>query len=148
VDPYRLVSTGRRWYLVCLDVDRQAWRTLRADRIAEATATGHRFRFVDPPDAAALVSRASGVSPYRYAAKVVVHTSPEQLATRVPPTVGVIEPHPSGALLSVGANDLATLAGHLVALDLPFEALEPPELSEVLRRAGDRLINAAGHADD
>lgn len=148
VEPYRLVSTGRRWYLVCLDVDRQAWRTLRADRITKAAPTGHRFRLTDPPDAAALVSRASGVSPYRYAAKVVVHTSPEQLATRVPPTVGVIETHPNGALLSVGANDLAALAGHLVALDLPFEAVEPPELIDELRRAGGRLIAAVRRVDD
>ena len=67
VDPYRLLSTGRRWYLVAFDVDRNDWRTLRADRIVAVVATGHRFRRDDPPDAVELVSRASGVSGYRYA---------------------------------------------------------------------------------
>jgi predicted DNA-binding transcriptional regulator YafY len=141
-DPFRLVSTGRRWYLVVFDVDRRDWRTLRVDRIEDVVGTGHRFHLDDPPDAADLVSRASGVSPYRFVARVVVHTSPAQLAARVPPTVGVVEPHPDGALLTVGADDVGFLAGHLVALDLPFEALEPPELRDLLRRAGERLRTA------
>lgn len=147
IDPYRLVSTGRRWYLVALDVDRDDWRTFRADRVTTVTATGHRFHLDEPPDAVDLVSRASGVSPYRYAAQVVVHASPEHVAAKVPPTVGVVEPHPDGSLLTVGADDLAFLAGHLVALDLPFEALEPPELRHLLRRTGKRLVAAHAVAD-
>ncbi len=142
VDPYRLLSTGRRWYLVAFDVDRDDWRTFRADRIIEVVPTGHRFRLEDPPDAVDLVSRASGVSPYRYAARVVVRASADAVAGKVPPTVGVVEPHPEGALLTVGADDLAALAGHLVGLDLPFEALEPPELRHLLRRAGAGLVAA------
>jgi predicted DNA-binding transcriptional regulator YafY len=144
IDPYRLVSTGRRWYLVAFDVDRDDWRTLRADRITDVVITGHTFRLEDPPDAVDLLSRASGVSPYRYAARVVVHATPARVADKVPPTVGLVEEHPDGALLSIGADDLPFLAGHLVALDLPFEALEPPELRHLLRRAGARLVAAHG----
>ncbi len=146
IDPYRLVSTGRHWYLVALDVDRQAWRTLRADRVRQVEPTGHHFRLEDPPDAVELVQRASGVSPYRYAATVVVRASPEVLAAKVPPTVGLVEPHPDGARLTVGGDDLAVLAGHLVGLGLPFEALEPPELRRLLRAVGEQLT--AGHRAD
>jgi predicted DNA-binding transcriptional regulator YafY len=32
-DPYRLVGTRNRWYLVALDVERGQWRTFRADRV-------------------------------------------------------------------------------------------------------------------
>ncbi len=60
----------------------------------------------------------------------------------MPPTVGVVEAHPGGALLTVGADDLAFLAGHLVALDLPFEAVDPPALRRLLHRAGERLVTA------
>ncbi len=139
IDPYRLVSTGRRWYLVAYDVDRADWRTLRADRIAAVTRTGHRFRLDDPPDPAAFVSRASGVAPYAVAAEVLVHAPLEEVRARVPPTVGLVEPHPQGALLSVGGHTVAAIAGHLVMLDLPFEALGPPELVAHLRRLVDRL---------
>ncbi len=35
VEPHRLVSLGRRWYLVGFDLDRDDWRTYRVDRISE-----------------------------------------------------------------------------------------------------------------
>ena len=34
VEPHRLVSLGRRWYLVAYDRDRQDWRSFRVDRIS------------------------------------------------------------------------------------------------------------------
>src|SRR5882757_4122427 len=40
LEPYRLVTTGRRWYLLCFDRDRQDWRTLRLDRMADVRALG------------------------------------------------------------------------------------------------------------
>lgn len=43
VEPYRLVSTGWRWYLVAYDLGREAWRTFRVDRVSEPFATGARF---------------------------------------------------------------------------------------------------------
>ena len=38
VEPLRVVHTGRRWYLVARDRDRDAWRTFRVDRIVVARA--------------------------------------------------------------------------------------------------------------
>ena len=34
VEPYRLVNTDRRWYLVARDLDRAAWRTARVGTVA------------------------------------------------------------------------------------------------------------------
>jgi len=42
VEPYRLVATGRRWYLVGHDCDRDDWRIFRVDRIGEPLPTGAR----------------------------------------------------------------------------------------------------------
>lgn len=142
IDPYRLVSTGRRWYLVAHDADRRDWRTLRVDRVREAVPTGHRFTQVDPPDAVEAVSRASGVAPYAHVAEVVVEASVDVVTARVPPTVAMVTHHPRGALLRVGADDLTSLIGHLVSLDLPFEAVEPPELRDMLHRIGRRVADA------
>ncbi|MGZ8738909.1 MAG: helix-turn-helix transcriptional regulator, partial [Nocardioides sp.] len=44
VEPHRLVSLGRRWYLVAYDRGRQDWRSFRVDRITDPRTTGHRFR--------------------------------------------------------------------------------------------------------
>jgi predicted DNA-binding transcriptional regulator YafY len=59
VEPHRLVSLGRRWYLVGYDLDRGDWRSFRLDRIADAAATGARFRQRDLPggDAVAFVQQ-------------------------------------------------------------------------------------------
>src|SRR5512141_2586239 len=40
VEPHRLVSVGRRWYLVAWDLTRHDWRSFRLDRMGEATMTG------------------------------------------------------------------------------------------------------------
>src|SRR5919201_3211902 len=39
VEPHHLVHTGRRWYLVAFDVDRDDWRTFRVDRIEPKPST-------------------------------------------------------------------------------------------------------------
>ncbi|MFD8961923.1 helix-turn-helix transcriptional regulator, partial [Streptomyces anulatus] len=58
VEPHRLVTWGGRWYLVAWDLDREDWRTFRADRITPRTPTGPRFapREVPGGDVAAFVA--------------------------------------------------------------------------------------------
>src|SRR4051812_8446654 len=50
VEPHRLVSWGRRWYLVGWDTVRTDWRTFRADRLTLRTPNGPRFTDREPPD--------------------------------------------------------------------------------------------------
>ena len=143
VEPHRLVSTGRRWYLLADDVDRRDWRTFRVDRVRAARATGHRFTpRQDAPDPVAFVGDAITSAPYRHQAVIRVAAAPEVVRARVPATVGRVVPDGDGARLTVGSDDLASLAGHLVGLDLPFEVLEPPELRAHLRSLGRRLSAA------
>ena len=106
VEPYRLVYTGWRWYLVARDVRAHGWRTLRVDRIDGAVATGHTFVLDDPPDAAALVFQGVAVAPYRHRARVVVHAPPDEVARLVRPTVATIETldDPDRCLLVTGAT--------------------------------------------
>jgi predicted DNA-binding transcriptional regulator YafY len=144
VDPYRLVATGRRWYLVAYDVDRIDWRTFRVDRVLTVRPTGHRFRIDDPPDASALVSRALSVSPYRYAARVIIAASAEAVRQRVPATAGMVEAlGPDECLLTTGSDYLDVLAGHLVSLGARFQVLEPAELRDLVRSVGRQM--AADH---
>jgi predicted DNA-binding transcriptional regulator YafY len=143
VEPYRLVTTGRRWYLAARDVRADDWRTFRVDRISRPTATGHRFVLHDPPDAAALVSSSVSVAPYRYQAHVEVEAPAEDVARLVPPTTGVVEPLDRGrCLLVTGADDLDNLAFHLVMLDRDIHVREPPELRRRLAELARRFAAA------
>jgi predicted DNA-binding transcriptional regulator YafY len=146
IEPYRLVATGRRWYLVAFDLDRRAWRTFRLDRVREATRTGHRFARTEHPDAAELVSQAISTAPYQHQASVAFPVPADELRRRIPPTVGVVQPDGTdGCRLMVGADDLDSLAGHLISLGLPFEVVEPVELRHHVAALGRRL--AAAHPD-
>ncbi|HVF31848.1 MAG TPA: transcriptional regulator [Acidimicrobiales bacterium] len=151
LEPYRLVATGRRWYLVAMDVERADWRTFRVDRVREVRPTGHRFLPVpDPPDAAAVVGEAISTAPYRYQAVIAFPgTAPDELARRIPPTVGTIRRAPrgdTGCVLRTGADRLDALAGHLIALGLDFEVREPPELRAHLAAVAARLAGTTNRA--
>jgi len=153
VEPYRLVHTGRRWYLVARDADRSAgdqpsdhggWRTFRVDRMSDLLATGHRFRVVDPPDAAAFVTEAVSRAPYRYRARFRIDASAEAVRDLVPPTVATIEPIAGGGCeLSTGADSLESIAVHVAALGFNFAVVEPPEMVDLVQALGKRLIRAA-----
>jgi predicted DNA-binding transcriptional regulator YafY len=145
VEPHRLVHTGRRWYLVARDPDRDDWRTFRLDRITTPAVSDSRFTPVDPPDAAAFVAHAVSAAPYRYHALALLHAPAEFVADRVPPTAGVIEVVDARTcLLSTGADTLDVLAVHLALVGADFEVLEPPELAEHVRAMAERLGRSRG----
>lgn len=145
VEPYRLVNTGRRWYLVARDVNRDAWRTFRVDRVSEPRATGSRFTRVSAPDAAAFVAQGIALAPYPLRARVLLRIPPPEAQRLVPSTVGVLEAGQDGqTLLSLG-GDSEWLAAYLCGLDCDFEVLEPDEVREAVRARAQRL--AATHGE-
>ncbi|MEW2634064.1 YafY family protein [Streptomyces sp. NPDC048389] len=145
VEPHRLVCTERRWYLVAWDVEREGWRTFRADRVVPRPPHGPRFVPRTPPadDLAAYVSR--GVSTHAYPARAVVrlHTSAERAAEFVGPSDGVLEAvDDDRCLLRTGAASLDVLVIHVMLMGVDFEVVEPPELAEHIRALRDRLSRA------
>ncbi|MFF3863706.1 helix-turn-helix transcriptional regulator [Streptomyces sp. NPDC002209] len=145
VEPHRLVCTERRWYLVAWDVDREDWRTFRADRIEPRPPHGPRFtpRPAPADDLAAYVSH--GVSQAAYAARAVLRLKmpAEAAAGIVGPSDGVLEPvDAESCLLRTGAVNLDVLVIHVMLLGCEFEVLEPPELTDRIRAARDLLGRA------
>lgn len=144
VDPVQLVATGRRWYLMAWDTDRDDWRTFRLDRMREVVPTTWRFRPREPPDPAAYVQQSVVASPYRFVAKVRVHATSAKVREQVPPGVGSVEPDsPGWSLLTVGGDDLDWLAAHLARLGHELEVLEPTELRDAARRMATVLTTMA-----
>lgn len=149
VEPHRLVCSERRWYLVGWDLDRDDWRTFRADRITPKPPHGPRFTPRTPPadDLAAYVSR--GVSTRAYASHAVVRllVSKERAAERISPSAGVLEAEgPDSCILRTGASSLDVMVIHVVLTGFEFEVLEPAELTEAIRTAHDRLARSLARA--
>ena len=145
VEPFRLVPTGRRWYLVARHARNDGWRTFRVDRMVAPAGTGHRFTIDDPPDAAALVSSSVAVAPYAHHALVRVVAPAAEVAAAVPPTVAVVEADgPGRCTLRTGSDDLSAILGHLVLLGHDFEVLEPAALRHEALVLGRRLVRSHG----
>jgi predicted DNA-binding transcriptional regulator YafY len=149
VEPHRLVHTGRRWYLVAWDVDREDWRTFRVDRIEPQTkpkvTTAGRFAPRKPPaeDIAAYVSRSVSYAAYPFKARVTIYAAIETVAERVSPTAGAIEKlDEHTCMLSTGAHSLDMLAIHLAMIGVDFQIHEPVELVDHLRGMAERFIRA------
>ena len=144
VEPVRLVATGRRWYLLAWDVDRDDWRVFRLDRMSSVAATTWRFRDREHPDPAGHVQRAVSSGGYRLQARVRVLAPAERVREQVSPASGKVVPvDDDSCILEAGADDADGLAVHLGWLGLDFEVLEPTELVDAVHRLGRRLSEAA-----
>jgi predicted DNA-binding transcriptional regulator YafY len=142
VEPHRLVSLGRRWYLVGFDLDRYDWRTYRVDRITEHAATGHRNTPRDTPDAAAQVTEGVAVKAFDIHATVRIHTTAEEAARHISPTDGVIKPcpdQPDQCIVTIG-GDPEWIAQYLIGLAVHFEVIDPPSVRSELRAIARRVL--------
>lgn len=145
VQPLRLVHTGRVWYLVAWDVDRASFRTFRVDRVTPKLTRGARFSPPElPEDVATYVSRSIAVAPYRHHARLRLHASPEEIAERVPPWVGVLESSDErSSVLTIGADSAEALAALIVHTGVEFTLIEPAELALPLQAVAARLQRGA-----
>lgn len=144
VEPHRLVSLGRRWYLVAWDVERHDWRTFRVDRLADAETTGARFRQRELPggDAAEFVRAQITAMPAQHEVVVILRAPAadvRQIVSRWA-TVEVVDEQTCRLLMSVDTFEWPTLI--LATVATSFEVVEPPEFRDYLRTTGERFIRA------
>ncbi|MDT5074560.1 MAG: hypothetical protein QOH82_3880 [Mycobacterium sp.] len=144
LEPYQLVTSGRRWYLLCFDRDRHDWRSLRLDRMADVTARGTTFLPREAPDAARYVRHAITASPYRYVARIRYQASREALAQSFSDASAEIEADgPDACIVTAGADEPEQMVPWLALPGVEFEVLEPPEVIAAVRDVAERLIRAS-----
>ena len=144
LEPYQLVTTGRRWYLLAYDRDRQDWRSLRLDRMADVRALGSTFVARDAPDAASYVRRSISASPYRYVARVRFDAPESVVAQHFPPASVAIEPDgPDACIVTTGADDPERMVFYFALPGCDFEVLEPPEVQQAVHAVAERIARSA-----
>ncbi|QDY77253.1 helix-turn-helix transcriptional regulator [Streptomyces qinzhouensis] len=151
VEPYRLVSTGWRWYLVAYDLDRGDWRTFRVDRVSDPFATGARFAERELPmgsGAELLRATMSARSRKERDVDVSFEAPAEFVAARLPGHLGV--PVPTGdlscRLRHRSTDSVEWLAVRLALVDCEFTVHGPVELVEYVRDLGARLTRSTAAA--
>ncbi|MCX4813000.1 YafY family transcriptional regulator [Streptomyces sp. NBC_01239] len=145
-EPYRLVSTGRRWYLVAYDLDREDWRTFRVDRVSRPFATGARFtpRELPTGNAAEYLRQSMYRRQETYEYTVTFAASADAVASRIPAWLGAPEPlgEDSCRLRATTGDAVDWLAVRLAMLGYEFTVQGPTELARCVRELGERLIRA------
>lgn len=142
-EPHRLVTAGRRWYLVGFDLDRDGWRSFRIDRISGAVATGARSTTRELPDAAAFLTSSMYSMVPTFRADVTVHAPAADVVGRLGDTPGDVVPVDARTCRVRSHSDtLDWIAFRLVQLGCEFEVHSPPELRDHLRALGERVIRA------
>jgi len=144
-EPYRIVNSGQRWYLVAWDLDRQDWRTFRVDRMREGMSPGSRFapRSLTDAEVEALITRGIPVEARHHQARVLVRAPAAELAERFGPWLGTITAvDDTSCVLETGADSLEMLAGYLGLLGADFSVTEPPELVAAVRALAARYAAA------
>jgi predicted DNA-binding transcriptional regulator YafY len=145
VQPFQLVSVGRRWYLVAWDTRREDWRTFRVDRMTEPRLAGVRFepRTLPADDAAAFVAASINSAPMPYQASVVVSGPREEVEAVV---------RRIGADLDDGAGDDGPCRVRLRSDTLEWLtsmvamlAIDHPVTVEGDAELDDRVAQLAGH---
>jgi predicted DNA-binding transcriptional regulator YafY len=144
VEPHRLVSIGRRWYLVAYDLVRHDWRSFRLDRLAAPHPTGARFRPRDLPasDAAEFVRAQLGTLTSQYEVEVVVDAPAGTVRAKAGRWSTIEEIDDTHSRLRMTADDLAWPMFALGVLGADFRVVHPPELVDRLREWGTRFTRA------
>ncbi|RMI34830.1 helix-turn-helix transcriptional regulator [Nocardia stercoris] len=150
VEPCKLVSTRTRWYLVAFDVDRQAWRTFRADRIHQPRPTGSaaRHHLADPEIYTQLQESESALAA-TYRADVTLHLPLATARERLRDHLGDGElTADAGGTRWHSAEDTAEwLAIRLLLLDCHFTVHGPPVLREYLASIHERTAVRPNRSD-
>lgn len=144
VEPYRLVSWQRYWYLVARD-DVGEWHTYRVDWMDLRMATGRKYKPRPMPgdDYTDFVLRDVATTGWKVHARITVFASAEEVLSRIHAAVGIVESvDDETCVLITGAESLEVVAVYIGMLGLDFQVTAPQALVEHLKLIGERYLRA------
>ncbi|MFE2294245.1 helix-turn-helix transcriptional regulator [Streptomyces sp. NPDC059452] len=157
VEPHNLVTWGRRWYLVAWDLERDDWRTFRADRIAPRTPTGPRFTPRELPGGSvaafvtarfrgsAATGTADGLDGWPCRGEVILGLPAADVLRHL--RDGFVEElGPDRCRLVLGSWSWPGLATAIGRFDADIEVVGPPELGDAFAHLAVRYAAAAAAA--
>ncbi|WP_328894053.1 helix-turn-helix transcriptional regulator [Streptomyces sp. NBC_00236] len=151
--PHGVVAHSGRWYVTAADLTSGEDRTFRLDRITAVRTLPGSF---EPPagiDPAERVLTGLATAPYRHEVTLRVQGTAEQIHTRLPAGVAIVEelPSPSSAdpgterwsRVEMRVDRLDWLPAVLASLDRPFVIERPDELRGLVEALAERLTRSA-----
>lgn len=151
--PHGVVAHSGKWYVTAADLTAGEDRTFRLDRITGVRALPGSF---EPPaglDPAKRVLTGLATAPYRHEVTLRVQGTAEQIHTRLPAGVAIVEEltSPNSAdpeterwsRVELRVDRLDWLPAVLASLDRPFVIERPDELRGLVEALAERLTQSA-----
>ena len=142
-EPYRLVATTSRWYLLAWDLDRGDWRSFRLDRVSEVRESTFTFRPREAPDAAEHVREGLTRGPQGVDVVLDLDAPLDVVADALPTGVGELFALGDRCELRFSAWDVPSAAARLAWLPWEFRIVSPVDLGAEVAALAARLAGAA-----
>ena len=142
-EPYRLVATTSRWYLLAWDLDRADWRSFRLDRMSEVRESTFTFRPRSAPDAAEHVREALARGPQGVEVVLDIDAPLDVVADAVPAGIGALSALGDRCEMRFSAWDVRAAAARLAWLPWEFRIVSPDGLAPEVAALAERLARAA-----
>ena len=145
VEPYRLISWQRRWFLVARDARRDVWWPYRVDWMDVRTPGGRRFGPVEFPggDFTDFVLREVARTGWSKHVRIAVDAPAREVLARINATVGVVAAvDAEHCVLITGGDSWEIIAVYMGMLGLDFHVDGPDELIAHLETIGARYARA------
>lgn len=147
VEPYGVARWWDSWYLVGHCCLRKALRTFRLDRIQDMHVLAESFERPDDFDCRAYLLQHLSRAGARYTIEVEFHAPIAQVRRRISEDYGTLietlTGGQTGTRFETQHGNLATVAGYLFSLQIPFAIIRPAELREEILVWAERARQSA-----
>ena len=144
VDPYGVIHTDGRWYLIGRCLSREALRTFRLDRVAELEVGEETFNGPANFDARAYLHEHMPFVQSNYQINVWIDMPIEEAERTFAPWRVASEADQGGTRLRCGRDQLNMFAAMLVSMGRRIVVHEPAELRDIFRELAACAMQAAG----
>jgi predicted DNA-binding transcriptional regulator YafY len=143
IEPYAVMHTDGRWYLIGYCLSRKAMRTFRLDRVSNLAIAAGTFRRPADFDARSYLQRSLVFFQAQYKIDVWIEMPLEQAKQIFAPWRVAIEEENGGTRLRCGRDRLEMMAAMLLSSGARIVVNEPAELRETFRSLARHALTAA-----
>ncbi len=143
IEPYAVIHTDGRWYVIGHCLSRQALRTFRLDRVTDLELCAATFRRPKDFDAQRYMQEHMPFIQSDYQIDVWIEMPVEEAQLSFAPLRVAIEGQDGGTRLRCGRDRLEMFAAMLLSMGRRIVIYNPPELSETFRQLAQRAMQAA-----
>lgn len=143
IEPYAVIHTDGRWYLIGHCLSRRALRTFRLDRVTKLELCAAGFRRPKDFDAQRYLQQNMPFIQSEYQIDVWIDMPVEEAERNFIPWRIAVEAQDGGTRLRCGRDRLEMFAAMLLSMGCRIVVHGPAELRETFRQLGERALGVA-----